>query len=412
DVISTSSISTTMGWYSFDIGSVDLNDGQTYYIRIGSDSGDGKIYAGSNAAGGFGSGDLIDKDGSPQTSKDLTFRVEKSNAAPVLGNNNLTVNEGQTIVLTAGDLGASDVDNLDPGLVFTASNVTNGQFELSGVPTTTFTQADVTAGNVTFVHDGGEFAPSYDVEVSDGSLTDGPYAATITFTAVNDAPTASATATNPTHTEGDAAVDLFNTVVVSTVESGQTIEQIVLTVTNVTDGSDETITIDGSVVFLTNGDNDTTGSGYDYMVDVIGNTATITIDTSGASVVDAQNLIDGFSYQNSSQNPTQASRAISITGLTDSGSGTDTSNPNITTTVNVVALNDAPTIALPVGLLAYTENDPASIIDAGTFISDVDGGDFDGGTLTITFSSGGTTSDQLSILAGGNVTSSGTDVLV
>ncbi|MCP4900973.1 MAG: hypothetical protein GY906_28730, partial [bacterium] len=86
---------------------------------------------------------------------------------------------------------------------------------------------------------------------------------TVTITAVNDAPTASATATNPTSTEGDAAVDIFNTVNVSTIESGQTIEQIVLTVTNVTDGSNETINIDGSVVFLVNGDNDTTGSGYD-----------------------------------------------------------------------------------------------------------------------------------------------------
>ncbi|MCP4234421.1 MAG: hypothetical protein GY770_12675, partial [Aestuariibacter sp.] len=196
----------------------------------------------------------------------------------------------------------------------------------------------------------------------------------------NDAPTASATATNPTHTEGDAAVDLFNTVVVSTVESGQTIEQIVLTVTNVTDGSDETITIDGSVVFLTNGDNDTTGSGYDYMVDVIGNTATITIDTVGASVVDAQNLIDGFSYQNSSQNPTEASRAITITSLTDSGGGTDTSNPNITTTVNVVALNDAPTVDLNgtngAGInfaTTFTEDGGAvNVTDTDAIISDVD----------------------------------------
>ncbi|MCP4378609.1 MAG: hypothetical protein GY794_20840, partial [bacterium] len=136
---------------------------------------------------------------------------------------------------------------------------------------------------------------------------------TVQVTAVNDAPTVSATATNPTHTEGDAVVDLFSAVSVSTVESGQTIEQIVLTVTNVTDGSDETLTIDESVVILVNGDNDTTGSGYDYMVDVIGNTATITIDKVGTSVVDAQNLIDGFGYQNSSQNPTEASRAITIT---------------------------------------------------------------------------------------------------
>jgi len=65
---------------------------------------------------------------------------------------------------------------------------------------------------------------------------------TVTIDAVNDAPTASATAIDPTYTEGNIAVDLFSTVTLNTVESGQTIEQIVLTVSNVTDGSNETIT--------------------------------------------------------------------------------------------------------------------------------------------------------------------------
>ena len=118
----------------------------------------------------------------------ITFSANVDDT-PVLGSNSLTVNEGQTVVLAAGDLSASDDDDLDPGLVFTVSNVTNGQFELSGAPTTTFTQADVTSGFVTFVHDGGEIAPSYDVEVSDGNTSTAPAAATITFSAnVDDTP--------------------------------------------------------------------------------------------------------------------------------------------------------------------------------------------------------------------------------
>jgi VCBS repeat-containing protein len=116
------------------------------------------------------------------------------------------------------------------------------------------------------------------------------------------------------------------------------------------------------------------------MVDVIGNTATITIDTVGASVVDAQNLIDGFSYQNSGQNPTEASRAITIISLTDSGGGTDTSSPSITTTVNVVALNDTPTVDLNSAdgttsnfTTTFTEDGGAvNVTEAGAFISDVD----------------------------------------
>jgi hypothetical protein len=53
-----------------------------------------------------------------------------------------------------------------------------------------FTQAQVNAGHVRFVHNGSEAAPSYDVTVSDGSLSDGPKAASITFTSVNAVPPA------------------------------------------------------------------------------------------------------------------------------------------------------------------------------------------------------------------------------
>ena len=119
----------------------------------------------------------------------ITFTNQ--NDAPVIGNNSLTLSEGQTVVLAAGDLSATDVDNLDSALQFTVSGVTGGQFELvasPGVAITTFTQAQVTSGAVQFVHDGNEAAPTYSVSVFDGALTTGPAAAAITFTNVNDAP--------------------------------------------------------------------------------------------------------------------------------------------------------------------------------------------------------------------------------
>jgi len=46
---------------------------------------------------------------------------------------------------------------------------------------TQFTQAQITANAVQFVHDDSNFAPAYSVEVSDGELTDGPASATIHF---------------------------------------------------------------------------------------------------------------------------------------------------------------------------------------------------------------------------------------
>ena len=115
------------------------------------------------------------------------------NDAPIITQNSLTLSEGQTVVLGAGDLAATDVETADAALQFTVSGVTGGQFELvsnAGVAITTFTQAQLTAGDVQFVHDGNEAAPTYSVSVFDGALTTGPQAAAITFTNVNDAPTA------------------------------------------------------------------------------------------------------------------------------------------------------------------------------------------------------------------------------
>jgi hypothetical protein len=88
------------------------------------------------------------------------------------------------VILSLANLSAGDVDNAAGGLTFTVSNLSGGRFELTsapGVAIGSFTQADVAAGLVVFVHDGSRTAPAYTVLVSDGMLTDGPVTAGITF---------------------------------------------------------------------------------------------------------------------------------------------------------------------------------------------------------------------------------------
>jgi len=87
-------------------------------------------------------------------------------------------------VLTTAMLSAADVDHADPGLQFTVSAVSGGQFELtsaSGAAISNFTQAQVIAGDVVFVDDGDNIAPTYSVAVGDGLASVGPSAATIVF---------------------------------------------------------------------------------------------------------------------------------------------------------------------------------------------------------------------------------------
>jgi len=117
-----------------------------------------------------------------------TINVTPVNDAPSLTSNNLTITDGATVTLTLANLGASDPDNAWGGLVYTASGVTSGQFEFTSAPGTainSFTQADVAAGLVVFVHAGNNLAPAYTIQAGDGTLLSAPSAAQVSFTASN-----------------------------------------------------------------------------------------------------------------------------------------------------------------------------------------------------------------------------------
>jgi VCBS repeat-containing protein len=126
--------------------------------------------------------------GNESVSEIFALTIGDVNNPPQLSVNILTISEGGTVTLTSSNLSATDIDNDDANLTFTVSNITGGTFEVDGVVENSFTQQQIIEGKVKFIHDGGETAPSYNVAVSDGSLTDSG-SATVEFTNVNDAPT-------------------------------------------------------------------------------------------------------------------------------------------------------------------------------------------------------------------------------
>ena len=77
--------------------------------------------------------------------------------------------------------------------------------------------------------------------VNDAAANSNTVTSTVNLTAVNDAPTLTATAANPTFAEGAgstqaAAVSVFSGAAVGTVESGQTITGLTFTVGGLLDG--------------------------------------------------------------------------------------------------------------------------------------------------------------------------------
>src|SRR5690606_20083092 len=109
---------------------------------------------------------------------------------------------------------------------------------------------------------------------------------------------------------------------VSTVEPGQTITSLVLTVGNVQNGAAERLFIDGTDISLATSLTGTTAAnGMSYTVSTQNGVATITLGkTGGITTTATQTLIDAIGYRNDSEAPGAGARTVTITGIGDSGS--------------------------------------------------------------------------------------------
>lgn len=101
-----------------------------------------------------------------------SLTADLRNVPPTIaGDLSVTVRRGSSIVVTTMDLTALDPDDTPDHLVYRISNVRHGHLALSGASSTAvvgFTQADLLAGRVLFVHDGDKSpAASFDAVVAD-----------------------------------------------------------------------------------------------------------------------------------------------------------------------------------------------------------------------------------------------------
>ena len=135
----------------------------------------------------------------------VTVTDAAENRDPVLaGDLSITVPGSGSVTLTQADLTASDTESGDADLVFAVADAVNGHLALAGAlgtAITSFTQAQLTAGNVSFVHDGSG-AGRFEVTVSDGDGGDaGPVTVIATIAAVNRAATGAPTISDTSPTE-------------------------------------------------------------------------------------------------------------------------------------------------------------------------------------------------------------------
>jgi len=110
-----------------------------------------------------------------------SLAAEVRNIPPELGGDfEVVVKQGQSVRVTPADLSARDAEDDDASLVYTVTNAVQGFIALAsapGEPVSNFTQGDIAAGSVMFVHQGDGVEPGgFDVVVSDsqGATTGAP----------------------------------------------------------------------------------------------------------------------------------------------------------------------------------------------------------------------------------------------
>ncbi|MDH5802213.1 MAG: fibronectin type III domain-containing protein, partial [Gammaproteobacteria bacterium] len=124
----------------------------------------------------------------------IEVNISAQNDQPSITTNQLTINEGQTLVLnsvaSALNLEADDVDNTAAQLIYNIVSVGSGQFETVSAPgtaVTSFTHQQVLDQQVQFVHNDGDPAPSYSLTIEDSSgIASSESVAQINFTALPD----------------------------------------------------------------------------------------------------------------------------------------------------------------------------------------------------------------------------------
>jgi hypothetical protein len=197
--------------------------------------------------------------------------------------------------------------------------------------------------------------------VNDGTVDSAPGTATINVNAVNDAPVTTAGGTL-NYTENQAATVIDSGVTATDVDNANLASATVAITGGFATGQD---VLDANVTGTT------IGKSY--------NAATGVLTLTGSDTkAHYQQVLDSVTYFNSSENPSGATRTVSYT-VNDGAVNSNTS----TATVNVTPVNDAP-VTTAGGTLNYTENQAATVIDAGVTATDVDNANLASATVAIT----------------------------
>jgi hypothetical protein len=326
-----------------------------------------------NSAAGTATINVAAANDAPVTTTSVGSTAYIENAAAVAVDGSLTVTDPDSSIISAQVRISANFQSGD-SLNFANQNGISGSYvsgtgvlSLSGTASVANYQTALRSITFSSTNNDPGLSKTVEFKVNDAVVDSNLATKTLAITPVNDEPTLTAIAdgagnvaffeTSTPAFPGSGPVDIFDSPNTSTVEAGQTVTQVVLTVTNVADTT-EYLNIDGTAVALASHSQAVTVGGAagtaTVSVDVTG-TATITVTptTPATAFTTAQvnTLVENLTYNNDDNTPTATTHTISVTSIADSGlnggaNGDDNfGSPSVSTIVTVTPTNDAPVAA-------------------------------------------------------------------
>jgi hypothetical protein len=331
---------------------------------------------------------VTDSDGATSVPSSREIFVTPINDAPAVtpsdGAGSYTEGDGLTAVdtgLTAIDVDDTDIEGgsvkisagFEPGdeLAFTPQSGISGAYDgETGVLTLTGTAPEAAYQTVLRsiqfrgTSDDPPATKTVAYTLSDGDLDSLPATRTISVTGVNDKPVLAASDGSVSYTENDPGV---------AVDPG------------ITAGDVDSATFAGATVSISAGH----APGEDVLAFVApagisGNynsgTGVLTL-TGSASIADYETALRSVTYENSSDDPSAATRTVTF--QVDDGGASDNLSDPVTRDVTVTVVNDAPVVTTSDGSTGYVEDDPAAVVDAGLTVSDADDANLESAAVRI-----------------------------
>lgn len=298
------------------------------------------------------------------TEKSLPFVIDPNITLSDVDSLNMT---NATIAITINFAGVEDVlVFVDQAGISGSYNTATGQLFLSG--SSNITNYQLALRNVTFSDTSSNpslLPRTISFAVNDGALNSNIVTRIINITPVNDAPvlvgSGGAIITFTEKTSG-AAIDPNITLI--DVDSPNIANATIAITGNFTSGEDILRFVNQAGI---------TG--------IYSNNTGVLFLTGLSNIANYQIALRNVTYLDTSNNPSLSLRSISFT-VNDGGLNSNT----VFRIVNIFPVNDAPTLSGSGGTLSFTEKNPATIIDTGIIVFDVDSSNLSNATIKFTSS--------------------------